>query len=190
MPRSPNSFPRERFSRALLLRFALLARALLFSPQISSPGICSLVLVFSPELVRRDVHARAARRKNESRTLDAVATAPGRTLGVSAGSAAAAASVSFGCDWNPISVSMTYTEGHWMRRRRRVPRWVVVLWVTVSGYHCRLVLADALATTLPAFSIGGDFPSLSASQPWFDAAGGDPSSPGSWRGSIRGLALL
>uniref|UniRef100_A0A0D9X7K4 Uncharacterized protein n=1 Tax=Leersia perrieri TaxID=77586 RepID=A0A0D9X7K4_9ORYZ len=172
MPRSPNSFPRERFSRALLLRFALLARALLFSPQISSPGICSLVLVFSPELVRRDVHARAARRKNESRTLDAVATAPGRTLGVSAGSAAAAAS------------------GHWMRRRRRVPRWVVVLWVTVSGYHCRLVLADALATTLPAFSIGGDFPSLSASQPWFDAAGGDPSSPGSWRGSIRGLALL
>uniref|UniRef100_A0A0D9W3T2 Uncharacterized protein n=1 Tax=Leersia perrieri TaxID=77586 RepID=A0A0D9W3T2_9ORYZ len=107
--------------------------------------------------------AGAARRKNGSRTLDAAATAPSRTLGVGAAAAAVAAAAPTGPSFGPGSLG----RGVGLRPPPRF-----------SGR----VGGSVAATTTWFDAAGGDFPGLSASQPWFDAAGGDPSSPGSWRG--------
>ncbi|KAF2911805.1 hypothetical protein DAI22_11g207700 [Oryza sativa Japonica Group] len=109
----------------------------------------------------------AAWSRNGSRTLDAAATAPGRTLGVGA----AAAAPSFGRGSFGHAVGLPPPPHSRGRSHGSV----------------------AAATTVPAFSIdgsvGGDFTSSigphASSQPWFDAAGGDPSSPGSWDQDVR-----
>uniref|UniRef100_J3KUG0 Uncharacterized protein n=1 Tax=Oryza brachyantha TaxID=4533 RepID=J3KUG0_ORYBR len=144
---------------------AVLPRSAPDLPQISSPShlrdrhLLAPHLVFLPELLHGMSTPGAARSRNGSRTLDAAATAPGRTLGVGAATAAP----SFGRD----------SFGYGVR---------------LSAPPCsRAPLSVAAMTIVPTFfidgSVGGDFTSSigphASSQPWFDVAGGDSSSPGS-----------
>lgn len=150
--------PRALFSRALLATCPKFLR-----PPICAAAICSPPIWYSRRSWCGGMSTPgAAWSRNGSRTLDAAATAPGRTLGV--GAAAAAPSFGRGSFGHAVGLPPP-------------PR---------SRGHGRGSVAAA--TTVPAFSIdgsvGGDFTSSigphASSQPWFDAAGGDPSSPGSW----------
>uniref|UniRef100_A0A0D9VEX2 Uncharacterized protein n=1 Tax=Leersia perrieri TaxID=77586 RepID=A0A0D9VEX2_9ORYZ len=108
---------------------ALSSRVLLFSPQISSPDICSPALVFSPELVRRDVHARRSLEEERIEDIGCGGDSPMPNPRCRSGRS--------GGDGGGGSLIWAWLV--------LVPRSAVVLWVVVSGYHRRPILADALA---------------------------------------------